>query len=149
LWGALSDERTGLTFIYAAGPCQRNLSLVRAPWVSRPYFTHIWDFPFRRLLRLAGSWWRYSIPPPHGEDCTLITASFYNWPVLFTDCLLPSLSLMSCIVGSYREHHIQRLHLICALWVQRVNCCVEKCFRLIAVLSLLRNDFSVAFILVA
>jgi hypothetical protein len=30
LWGALSDERTGLTFIYAAGPCQRNLSLVRA-----------------------------------------------------------------------------------------------------------------------
>jgi hypothetical protein len=39
LWGALSDERTGLTFIYAAGPCQRNLSLVRVPWVSRPYFT--------------------------------------------------------------------------------------------------------------
>jgi hypothetical protein len=39
LWGALSDERTGLTFIYAAGPYQRNFSLVRAPWVSRPYFT--------------------------------------------------------------------------------------------------------------
>jgi hypothetical protein len=39
LWGALSHERTGLTFIYAAGPCQRNLSLVRAPCVSRPYFT--------------------------------------------------------------------------------------------------------------
>jgi hypothetical protein len=39
LRGALSDERTGMTFIYAAGPCQRNLSLVRAPWVSRPYFT--------------------------------------------------------------------------------------------------------------
>jgi hypothetical protein len=27
----------------------------------------IWDFPFRRLLRLAGSQWRYSSPPPHGE----------------------------------------------------------------------------------
>jgi hypothetical protein len=26
--------------------------------------SHIWDFPFRPLLRLAGSWWRYSIPPP-------------------------------------------------------------------------------------
>jgi hypothetical protein len=26
LWGALSDERTGLTFIYAAGPCQRKLA---------------------------------------------------------------------------------------------------------------------------
>jgi hypothetical protein len=31
LWGALSDERTGLSFIYAAGPCQRNLSLVPSP----------------------------------------------------------------------------------------------------------------------
>jgi hypothetical protein len=28
--------------------------------------SQIWDFPFRRLLRLAGSRWRYSIPPPHG-----------------------------------------------------------------------------------
>jgi hypothetical protein len=25
--------------------------------------SQIWDFPFRRLLRLAGSWWRYSTPP--------------------------------------------------------------------------------------
>jgi hypothetical protein len=41
------------------------------------------------------------------------------------------------------------LHVICALWVQRVNCCVEKGLRLVAVLSLLRNDFSVAFILFA
>jgi hypothetical protein len=39
LWGALSDERTGLSFVYAAGPCQRNLSLVRVRWDSRPYFT--------------------------------------------------------------------------------------------------------------
>jgi hypothetical protein len=39
LWGALSDERTGLSFIYAAGTCQRSLSRVRVPWDSRPYFT--------------------------------------------------------------------------------------------------------------
>jgi hypothetical protein len=39
LWGALSDERTGLSFVRAAGPCQRNLSLVRVPWDSLPYFT--------------------------------------------------------------------------------------------------------------
>jgi hypothetical protein len=29
--------------------------------------SQIWDFPFRRLLRLAGSRWRYMIPPPHGD----------------------------------------------------------------------------------
>jgi hypothetical protein len=28
LWGALFDERTGLSFVYAAGPCQRNHSWV-------------------------------------------------------------------------------------------------------------------------
>jgi hypothetical protein len=39
LWGALSDERTGLSFVYAAGPRQRSLFRVRVPWISRPYFT--------------------------------------------------------------------------------------------------------------
>jgi hypothetical protein len=28
--------------------------------------SQIRDFPFRRLIRLAGSRWRYSTPPPHG-----------------------------------------------------------------------------------
>jgi hypothetical protein len=31
-WGALSDERMGLSFVGAAGPCQRSLSRVLAPW---------------------------------------------------------------------------------------------------------------------
>jgi hypothetical protein len=39
LWGPLSEERTGLSFVYAAGPCQRSLSWVRVPWYSLPYFT--------------------------------------------------------------------------------------------------------------
>jgi hypothetical protein len=39
LWGALSDEGTGLSFVYAAGSSQRSLSRVRVPWYSRPYFT--------------------------------------------------------------------------------------------------------------
>jgi hypothetical protein len=43
LWGVLSDERIiikmGLSVLYAAGPCQRSLSQVRAPSCTRPYFT--------------------------------------------------------------------------------------------------------------
>jgi hypothetical protein len=31
LWGALSDERNGLSFVCAAGTCQRSLSRVRVP----------------------------------------------------------------------------------------------------------------------
>jgi hypothetical protein len=39
IWGALSDERTGLSFTIAAGPCQRSNFRVRVPWDLRPYFT--------------------------------------------------------------------------------------------------------------
>jgi hypothetical protein len=47
MWGALSDERTGLSFTFAAGPCQRTHSRVRVPWDSRTYFTASdWGFPF-------------------------------------------------------------------------------------------------------
>jgi hypothetical protein len=38
-WGALSDERTGLSFVCAAGPCQRSLSRALVPWGLSPYFT--------------------------------------------------------------------------------------------------------------
>jgi hypothetical protein len=36
--GAVSDERTGLSFTTAAGPCQCSHSLVRVPWGSPAYF---------------------------------------------------------------------------------------------------------------
>jgi hypothetical protein len=39
LWGALSDERSGLSFVDSAGSGQRSLSRVRVPWDLRPYFT--------------------------------------------------------------------------------------------------------------
>jgi hypothetical protein len=32
MWGTLSDERTALSFIIAAGPRQRSYSRVRDPW---------------------------------------------------------------------------------------------------------------------
>jgi hypothetical protein len=37
--------------------------------------SQIWDFPFRRLLRLAGSRWRYSTPPRHGSQLSLYSRS--------------------------------------------------------------------------
>jgi hypothetical protein len=38
-WGAHSDERTGLSFVYATSPRQRSFSRVRVPWDSWLYFT--------------------------------------------------------------------------------------------------------------
>jgi hypothetical protein len=67
MWGALFDERTGLSFTITADPRQHSHTMIRVPCDSRPYFT-VSDLrlPFRRLLRFAGSRWRYSTPPPHG-----------------------------------------------------------------------------------
>jgi hypothetical protein len=39
MWGALSDERTGLSFTIVAGPRQRSHFRARDPWDSWPYFT--------------------------------------------------------------------------------------------------------------
>jgi hypothetical protein len=39
MWGAFSDERTGLSFTIATGPRQRSHYRVRVPWDSLPYFT--------------------------------------------------------------------------------------------------------------
>jgi hypothetical protein len=38
MWGAVSDERAGLSFTIAAGARQCSHSRVRVPWDSRPYF---------------------------------------------------------------------------------------------------------------
>jgi hypothetical protein len=86
----------GLSFNIAAGSCQRSCSPALVPRDSWSYFTvsgsklpqpgglgpHIYipqhesdpgippgtGFPFRRLLRLAGIRWKYSNPPPHGQE---------------------------------------------------------------------------------
>jgi hypothetical protein len=41
--------------------------------------SQILDYPFRRLLRLAGLRWRYSIPPPHGITILLHWTLHYNY----------------------------------------------------------------------
>jgi hypothetical protein len=84
--------REDVSVIYctiASGPCQSSHSWVEVPQNSRPYFTVSYEtpptwrvrfpylyplelggpgtgFPFFRLLRLAGTTWRYSNPPPDG-----------------------------------------------------------------------------------
>jgi hypothetical protein len=81
IWGALSDERTGLSFTIAAGPRQRIIFGSE----SRRTRGHILpsevrDFPFCRLLRLAGSRWRYSTPPPHGFE---LNWTELNWVLCY------------------------------------------------------------------
>jgi hypothetical protein len=62
MWGALSDERTGLPFTIAAGPRQRSHSWVRVPLDSWPYFT-VSD---SRLSQFGGQGPRIYIPQEQG-----------------------------------------------------------------------------------
>jgi hypothetical protein len=88
------EDRFVIYCTIASGPYQSSHTWVEVPQNSRPYFTvssetpPTWrdrsriyipqeqggpvipsgtGFPFCRLLRLAGLWWRYSNPPPHGS----------------------------------------------------------------------------------
>jgi hypothetical protein len=107
MWGALSDEGTGLPFTITAGPRQRYHSWVWVPRESWPYFTlsvsrlpqpggpgpRIYipqeqgdpvitpgtGFPFRRLLRLAGLRWRYWNSPPRREVSLIFSMSGFTW----------------------------------------------------------------------
>jgi hypothetical protein len=51
----------------------------------RILLSQIWDIPFRRLLRLAGSRWRYSTPPPQFHYCSLLMrCAGYAWNTAVT-----------------------------------------------------------------
>jgi hypothetical protein len=58
--GAPSLTRGRVSFVYAAGPRQRSLSRVPAPWDSRPYFT-VLKLPFFPLCRLSTNCPGYNI----------------------------------------------------------------------------------------
>jgi hypothetical protein len=56
--GALSDDRTGLSIVYAPDPCKLSLSRVRVPWESRPYYS-AWGPCY-----IASGWTQQETPPP-------------------------------------------------------------------------------------
>jgi hypothetical protein len=79
MWGALSDERTSLSFTISAGPRQRSHSRVRVPCYSRPYFT----VPDSRLP--------FSPPP---TTCSVTVEVFY---LSLSLMLRPTVSLLVCL----------------------------------------------------
>jgi hypothetical protein len=83
LCSVLSDERTGLSFVYAAGPYQRILSRVRVSWDSRPYF-NVWD------LRLP-----FSSPP--------------KTPEVTAEVLDPASTRFTFLLSRCRRLRLQRL----------------------------------------
>jgi hypothetical protein len=97
--GAPSLTRGRVWLLYMLLALARAIVLWSEPRGSRDQIllSHSWDFPFRRLLRLAGSRWRYLIPPPqppilhHGKklsDCLPICLCF---PWLFSEITSGSL----------------------------------------------------------
>jgi hypothetical protein len=71
-YGALSLTRGRVCLLYVLLALASAVFLGFGSLGTRGHIllSQIWDFPFRRLLRLVGSRWRYSIPPPHGYPMT-------------------------------------------------------------------------------
>jgi hypothetical protein len=88
--GALSLTREDGSVLYNCcwpSPAQSFSGLTPVELATIFLLSQIRDFAFRRLLRLAGSRWRYSIPPPHGmllrqrqiQTVTAIQTGFIIW----------------------------------------------------------------------
>jgi hypothetical protein len=61
--------------------------------------SQIRDFSFRRLLRLEGSRWRYSTPPPH--EWTELTLFWFRGKTNMSPCL--TIPLLFCVYSLPRE----------------------------------------------
>jgi hypothetical protein len=69
MWGAHTNERTGLSFTTAPGPSQRKYFRAESRGTrNHILLPQIRDYLFRLLLLLAGLLQRYSTPPPHGSN---------------------------------------------------------------------------------
>jgi hypothetical protein len=73
MWGAPSDERTGLLQMLLALASAVIFGSESRGTSDHILLSQIRDFPFRRLLRLAGLRWRYSTPPPQRNNESYIT----------------------------------------------------------------------------
>jgi hypothetical protein len=87
MWGSLSHERTGLSFIIAAGLRQRSHSRVRVPWYSWPYFT------------VSDSKLSFSPPPTTSR----VTVEVYD-PASTRKSALPSNCLLSIVAARTTQH---------------------------------------------
>jgi hypothetical protein len=64
------------------------------------WLSQIWDLPFRRLLLLAGSRWRYSTPPPHGSDVYLFLCCIFVVPCRYKSVSLTTRHPLSAKAGT-------------------------------------------------
>jgi hypothetical protein len=91
MWGALSDERTSLSFTFAAGPRQFSYCRVRVPRYSWSYFTvsdqdapnlegqvPLFTSPSNRVARLYPQALGYGGPFQRKYSCFLCTYRVWN-----------------------------------------------------------------------
>jgi hypothetical protein len=93
--------------------------------------SQIWDFPFRRLLRLAGSRCRYTTPPPHGSwtELSVILELRYTAEARATQktSLLLSELLRNLATGCSMTHG-EHISYYC---VFAGNCILSRCLAMI------------------
>jgi hypothetical protein len=100
--------------------------------------TQIWDFPFHRLIWLAGSRWRHLNPPPHGPPIhTMIYSLYILWHDAWkpeqwsqSKCLLPANGWMNTFPSATRIGiHCYTMVLVTIIYCTQCN---FNCWKLIS-----------------
>jgi hypothetical protein len=86
--------------------------------------SQIWDFPLRRLLRLAESRWRYSTPPLHGFFCLSHSSCLQDNPSARTTRKTVAPLLRVRLLGMETQKTSYVIVTSLAEW--RADCCLTR-----------------------
>jgi hypothetical protein len=111
MWGALSDERTGLSFTIAAGPRQHIHSRVRVLWDSRPYFA------------ISDSSLSFLSPPTNHRTAVEVFDTVSTQETLFGVFWLLSKLYLYLLGGRDSWHSPVRFHSAVSIWPLIGNHC--------------------------
>jgi hypothetical protein len=80
----LGENLPQLHFVHHKIPHDRpglepRTAAVGSQWLTAKLWRSLFLVPFHGLLRLAGSWWRYLTPPPHGYVLNHNSHSFLSY----------------------------------------------------------------------
>jgi hypothetical protein len=121
----------------------KRMTVHAAPYIFVSTPPQIQDFPFRRLLWLAGLRWRYSTPPPNGRlqtDYSYIASGRTSWKTRVTCCQESVFTAMLPSTGLSADHIKNTSCKTCSIvWCAYFGRCLKMCLY-VTILYIIGDD---------